>query len=362
LTKSGSFAGEKPNFVKINTAGPSDVRSPRSVGVDRYCHVVPGWLTARRWRPLRWTLLAVLLIGLLTAWLLGPPVQCRDAATDTGVYEVCEPVSLTSPVFWVLLVVAGLLLVPDFAEVQLGGVLGLRRDLAETQTKIALVQRDLTELNLTAARAAASAVSATAAQAASTADVESHLHLHLERQAETAAAVQAARAAQPGMAARRLPGVYASAAMHAGMLGLAGFFPQWCGPVQVLGLTLGKDGLEVTHDYFGVRGPERDRIMALLAEPTGEVSVDVDQHSWVTASRALDDDGRVVGALGVVLSPTELPSRRDIRQERLEELAASVETAARTYARLLVDLLGERPEVTAGSAGVPATSRQDGAQ
>jgi hypothetical protein len=311
---------------------------------------------------LRWTLLAALLIALVIVWLLGPPVQCRDAATDTGVYEVCEPVSLTSPVFWVFLVLAGLLLVPDFAEVQLGGILGLRRELAEAETKIALVQRDIAQLNLAAARAAASAVSATAAQAASSADVESHLHLHLERQAETAAAVQAARAAQPGMAARRFPGVYASAAVHAGMLGLAGFFPQWCGPVQVLGLTLGSDGLEVTHDYFGVRKPERDRIMALLAEPGGAVSVDIDSRAWVTASRALDDDGRVVGALGVVLSPPELPAQHDIRQERLEELAASVETAARTYARLLVDLLGERPEVTAGSAEVPASSRAEGAQ
>jgi hypothetical protein len=323
---------------------------------------MPGWLTARRWRVLRWLVLAALMVALVVVWLLGPPVQCREAATDGGVFEVCEPVSLTSPVFWVLLVIAGLLLVPDFAEVQLGGLLGLRRELAETQTKIAVVQRDIAELNLAAARAAASAVSAAAAQAASSAEVESHLHLHLERQAETAAAVQAARAAQPVVGARRLPGVYASAAMHAGMLGLAGFFPQWCGPVQVVGLTLGSDGLEVTHDYFGVRTPERDRVQALLAEPSGAVAIDIDSRAWVAASRAIDDDGRVVGALGVVLSAPDVPSGDDVPAERLEELAAAVETAARTYARLLVDLLGERPEVTRGSAAGPTSSRSEGAQ
>jgi hypothetical protein len=311
---------------------------------------------------LRWTLLAALLIGLVLAWLIGPPVQCRDAATDTGVYEVCEPVSLTSPVFWVLLVLAGLLLVPDFAEVQLGGILGLRREIAEAQTEIAHVQRDVAQLQLAAARAAASAVSAAAAQAASSAELESHLHFHLERQAETAAAVQAAKAAQPVVGTRRLPGVYASAAMHAGMLGLAGFFPQWCGPVQVLGLTLGRDGFEATHDYFGVRKPDRDRIMALLAEPTSEVSVDIDARSWVTASRAVDDDGRVVGALGVVVSPPDIPFGQDVPPHRLEELAAAVETAARTYARLLVDLLGERPEVTAGMPPVAGSSSDGGAQ
>ena len=307
---------------------------------------------------LRWSLLAALLIGLVVAWLVGPPVQCRDAATDTGVYEVCEPISLTSPVFWVLLVLAGLLLIPDFAEVQLGGILGLRRELAEAQTKVAQVQRDVAQLQL----AVAGAVSAAAAHAASTAELESHLHFHLERQAETAAAVQAARAAQPVVGTRRLPGVYASAAMHAGMLGLAGFFPQWCGPVQIIGLTLGQDGFEATHDYFGVRNPDRDRIMGLLTEQTNEVSVDIDARSWVTACRALDDDGRVVGALGVVVSPPDLPFGQDVPRHRLEEFAAAAETAARTYARLLVDLLGERPEVTTGSAPAAASSANKRAQ
>jgi hypothetical protein len=82
----------------------------------------------------------------------------------------------------------------------------------------------------------------------------------------------------------------------------------------------------------------------------------------VSASRALDDDGRVVGALGVVLSPPDIPFGQEVPRHRLEELAAAVETAARTYARLLVDLLGERPEVTTGSAPAAISSPNKRAQ
>jgi len=298
---------------------------------------------AHRWRVVRWSVLAALVLGLVVAWILGPPEQCKEAATDTRVVEVCEPISVTSPIVWVVLLGAGLLLVPDFAEVQLGGVLGLRREIAETQERVAGVQRDLAQMSLAMARAAAGAASSAAAQAEAFAEVEQHLHLHMERQAATAAAVEAAHTERPVIPGRRSPGIYASAAMHAGMLGLGGLFPPWCGPVQVVGLTPDDGELEITHDYYGVRAAYLDRVRALLAEPSGEVSVDLDEEAWVATCAALDDDGRAVGAVGVVLHELEPPADgQDLSAERLEELAAAVETAARTYARLLVDLLGER--------------------
>lgn len=309
---------------------------------------MPSVLTARRWRVVRWGVLVAMVVGLSLAWILGPPEQCRDAATDTQVWRVCEPVSLASPPVLVLLLLAALLLVPDFAEVQLGGVLGLRRELADTQTRMAVVQRDVAQLNLLTARIAADAV----AHSGSFAEAESHLHLHLERQAATAAALEAARAAAPVLAGRRSPGVYASAAVHAGMLGLAGFFPTWCGPVQAVGLTADGDALELTHDFFGVHAREVDRVRALLTEPGSGVLVDIDEVAWVAASRARDDDGEVVGALGVVLTaPRPSAEGGDLSTDQVDELAAAVETAARTYARLLVDLLGERPTVVVRPAG-----------
>ena len=330
-----------------------------------------GRVRAHRWRVLRWSVLAAMVLGLVVAWILGPPEQCKEAATDTRVVEVCEPISVTSPIVWVVLLGAGLLLVPDFAEVQLGGVLGLRREIVETQERVAGVQRDLAQMSLAMARAAAGAASSAAAQAESFAEVEQHLHLHMERQAATAAAVEAAQTERPVLPGRRSPGVYASAAMHAGMLGLGGLFPPWCGPVQVVGLTPDDGGLEITHDYYGVRAAYLDRVRALLAEP-GEVSVDLDEDAWVATCAALDDDGQAVGAVGVVLDELEPPADgQDLSTERLEELAAAVETAARTYARLLVDLLGERPsgdavlgpaEPPGSTAFTPAEPPPEGAQ
>ncbi len=298
-----------------------------------------------RWRALRWALVALLLIGAVVAWLVGPPEVCREAVAGSRVVTICEPITLTSPVILMGLLLIGLLLIPDLAEVQIAGVLGLRRDVEEARAALAVTQRQVAELQV-------AGIAASRSDAESVAEVESHVHVHVERQAETAAAVQAARAGGPAEVTRSGPGAYALAALHAGMLGMAGFFPSWCGPVQVLGLSEDpEEGFVVTHDWFGVRSRFAERAVRLLQEPTDGVAVDIDDEAWVAGSLAADDDGRVVGALAVVLNP-QLPVPQsgdlDLAQDRMEQLAAAVETAARTYARLLVDLLGERGRGTIG--------------
>ncbi len=302
-----------------------------------------------RWRALRWSLVALLLVGAVIAWLVGPPEVCREAVAGSQVVTICEPISVASPVVLLGLLLIGLLLVPDLAEVQIAGVLGLRRDVEEARAALAVTQRQVAEMQV-------ASIASSRADAESVAEVESHVHVHVERQAETAAAVQAARAGGPTEVSRTGPGGYALAALHAGMLGLAGFFPAWCGPVQVLGLSEDPEqGWVVTHDWFGVRSRFAERAVRLMREPGEAVAVDIDDEAWVAGCLATDDDGRVVGALAVVLDP-QLPTPQsgdlDLAQDRMESLAAAVETAARTYARLLVDLLGERGR---GTVALPST-------
>ena len=69
---------------------------------------------------------------------------------------------------------------------------------------------------------------------------------------------------------------------------------------------------------------------------------------------ALEDDGSVVGAVAILIPHEDIPHAEGVvaADDLLRDMAAWVDTAASAYARLLIDVLGERPQSeTTGTAG-----------
>lgn len=269
------------------------------------------------------------------------PSQCKDAVADATVVEICEPVPVTSVQVLFVAVVVGLLVLPEVNELEIAGLIKLRTRVAQAEAEVAEVRAQLAQFE---ASAAAQAVSGSLA--ASTTQINLHL---AERQRATGLATQSLigdPSSFTGAAEEVVEevGEPAVRAVTAGLLGLAQTIPEFDGEVAVVGYTFAEDGehLEPTHDVFGAQ-PD------LLLQATALANDDAlwdgallaqTADSWIIAAPSFTADEEPVGALAATLTPTvDAPGDEDPP----EEVIAAVEVAAETYARLLVDLLGEQP-------------------
>jgi hypothetical protein len=296
------------------------------------------------------------LLVLLLAWgawqlLDGPPRVCHEEVAATAVVQVCEPIPATDARALMFLLVAGLLLLPELSELEIAGLVTLRRKVDEAQADAAQARREVAQLS----------ARLTAAAAATSMGNQTTLNFY-DRAQETGQALEEAEADRvvvdgPGdtpPAAQEPAGAFAAAAFQAGLLGLTQFLPAWASSAEVIGFTLAEDG---TYEPTYVVGDPGDQLVETVSRLVNEqletTLIDVNPRRWLAAAKAVDDAGGRVGALAVLVRDPDLPPGPDGAvgggPEQFEELAAAVEVMAGSYARLLIDLLGEVPTTNDGA-------------
>lgn len=292
------------------------------------------------WRFVRRGALVAVLLWAAYMVLFVQPTHCRDAVADTTVVQVCEPVAVSSPAVLVVALVVALLVLPELNELELAGLVTLRRRVAETQTDVAELRAQVVHWQ---------AAAESQALAGSTAGASAQVHVSIGRDHSTAAAIESQQGA-PGepvalpLVPATVVGSAAVVAFRAGLLGLDDVLPSVGVNVALVGFTLAEDGghLEATHDVFPAPPELLDRADELLNDdwPIEGNMLATAEDGWIVASPAYNDDGEVIGALAAIFTPP--PDPGGIEGDPFEELAAAVEVAAAAYARLLIDLLGEQ--------------------
>ncbi len=288
--------------------------------------------------------------------LFEQPERCRDELTEAGVaVEVSAPLESTSPEVLLGLLVIGLLLLPELTELEVGGVVTLRRAVAEARGEATQARAEAAEARLVSTQLAAQVSSQLTANPTAVAGAASNTTINNYLQArETAEAQQQLTSGTtPPAAVPVMPtlGESTLVAFTAGLTGLAAALPtpgEGVG-VSVVGLTLtaDRDTLEATHNPFEVADDLVEYAEQLLNDrellPGYVVTALVPEgDAVVTATLALVGENQVVGGLAAVLQPT--PPRTDsTKDDPLVALAAGVRVAAGAYAQLLVGLLGEQP-------------------
>jgi hypothetical protein len=310
----------------------------------------------------RRVLLAIVLVAGPVALLWAEPQRCSDQVAGDVVLETCEPLAVESPLVLGYLLLVGALLLPEVADLEVAGVFKLRREIAEARA-------DATEAKAAVLRLTTESVAVALAKGGDATGGTSTVHVNIGRDVATAAALSDAR----GESSPEQPlleelepvwedtGEAALVAFRAGMLGLSWILPAPYGDpadVRVVGFTIGESGdqFELTHDPSGVGEGLATRALGLLNEdwpPAGSIRA-LGADGWIFAAAATDAQRRLIGALAAVLPPprpAELAALPDdeVGRDEVEHFAAAVEVAAEAYARLLIDLLGERPGQAAGA-------------
>jgi hypothetical protein len=235
------------------------------------------------------------------------------------------------------LLVVGALLLPDLAELEVGGILRVRRQLddvkgeaAELKTEIAHIRTEI----LTAATAAANSQSR--------ASVENY-NVFPERATDVRRAYDEVAGHGDGeFDESEKRGAYAAVAFEAGFYGLPRYLSDGMTPAVVAGYLFNADG-DLELDLMTTRGDVpaglQDAQLAAHPPPTSGVFYDDSVDGYVLSAPASDDQGLVVGAL-VVRMPV---SAAGSDQEDGEDVVGTVVMMANAYARLLIDVMGEKP-------------------
>lgn len=293
---------------------------------------------------IRRALIVVLLVGSAVLLVNGHAQQCRDAAVgDTSeTITLCEPLTATSPEVLLVLLLVGLLLLPELSELEIAGVLTLKRAVEQAQSDAGEAKAEATEAKQALTQVAAQVSQLQAVQKQSVSVTVTN------QAAETAQAHQQLNADGGAAAGAPVPTVGESSlvAFNAGLSGLADLLPPLAEGVgvSVVGLTLTEDGkaVEATQNPFGVDDPTVELIERLLndVEP-GQTITGFGVNALVLGALALTEAGEVVGGLAAVLQPP--PPVDSMGEDPLEPLDVRVRIAAAAYAQLLTDLLGESP-------------------
>lgn len=264
-------------------------------------------------------LLAVLAWG---AWVLLTErlaTTCHDEATDAGAVEVCSPLGATSPAVLLYLLVVALLLLPELSEIEIAGLVTLKRQIEQATGEAEKALTEVRELRQTMMLTNTIRNSSTV-----------NNYLGPERAAETGAVLSDVNAdAETGS---EPPGAAAQWAFQAGVMGLLVLFPDSDMPRALVGYLREDDELRV---QFAVPESFDDRELRSwlpgIGTVTGPVVGDVEGARFAAAP-VVDDNGQALGVLAVVADPAT---------GSLETLGITTELAAEAYARLLIDLLGE---------------------
>lgn len=297
----------------------------------------------------RWSV-ALLVAGAAVALAAGLiPHTCQDAVAESSVVQVCSALSMTDPRVLLFLLIVLILLLPDLSEVELGGVLRLRRTVDETREEARELRRELVSIR---------------SDASATARSELKQTFHFNRPAQTGDWIadresDGAELVDPGEEL----GAYAMNAFRAGLAGLMELLEIGGAEATAVGFTLRPlRGMEATHTLGSLPPDLGEEVLAALDRDStspGEGVVFIETSVGVVAfAFAFADAGepipasQLIGGLAIPLPPDFGDSGHGAPDDRAAAFAAAVEAAAGAYARLLVDLLGERPTlVFRGASG-----------
>lgn len=299
--------------------------------------------SAATWRR---GLLALLVLGALV-WFAGwglPEVCAQQLPTDsTTPVEVCKAMSASDPRALLFLLLLGGLLLPELTELEVAGVLTVRRQVREAKEEVSGMKTELAHIRteiLTAATAAA--------HSQSRASVENY-NVFPERAADVRRAYEEAAGNGDGeFDESEERGAYAAVAFEAGFDGLTRYLSAGMTPAVVAGYRFNADD-ELELDLLTTRGDVptdlQDALLAAESPRTSGVFYDDSINGYMLSAPACDDQSLVVGAL-VVLMPASAASL-DTADD--EDTIGTVVMMANAYARLLIDVMGEKPrQVPAG--------------
>ena len=306
--------------------------------------------SATTWRRL---VLAIFVVGVLvwfTGW--GLPQVCSQQLPDGSAtpVKVCEAMSATDPRALLFLLVVGALVLPDLAELEVGGVLKVRRQLDDVKGEASELKNELAHVRTQVMTAAAAAASSH-----SKASVETY-NVYPGRRADVGSAlVEVAGAGDGDFDDGEELGAYAAIAFESGFYGLPRYLSDEMTPAAVAGYVFDDD--ELTLYSVATRGGEAADALeqaqrsATAPNLTG-VFFELGSHFYEVTAPACDDRGLVVGAIAVRMPATAGTLDDDDDQDTV----GTVELMANTYARLLIDVMGEKPrEVPAGKTGLEGT-------
>ena len=263
--------------------------------------------------------------------------EAADGTTPRDqVVQVCEPMALTDPRVGLFLLVVLLLLAPFFAEIEVPGILRVKRQLREAEQDVDGLRHSIA---LTQQQVAL--VSAASARSSARSSPKQEVNVYTERPQESGAGLSAAQES-PASDVEPSEGAYAQVAFNAGVLGLPLLLPDWGREAKLIGFVVAADGsLAISQVSEDVPAPAIERALVLVNADVTEPKVDIEE-SWIVTAPALDHDGAVVGALAAIIEWDQaVPDGTSGGPDELDEMVAEVTAAAGAYARLLIDLLGE---------------------
>ena len=311
--------------------------------------VPPAWRLVRRIG-----LVVLLVLGVVVLWA-GPPSTCHQEVVDGVSVRLCETMRLADPRAALYLLLVALLLFPEVSELEVGGVLTLRRRLDRIGEEAGELKSQLAEM-----RSEAYALSQASASNRTLVN-----NTFMTRPEGTGEALAEAAAASADAALDEDVDVdvadFAQLAFGAGVAGLPQALPGWAAGSTVLAYTPSETGqLEVNAASVEPAALEVEPVTRLVNEQPSEPRVQRMDDCWAVTAPVRDARQRLLGAVAVLLDPTlpGVPAGDSPTPAEAEKMGAVGEVAAKVYARLLVDLLGERAGATIGS-GVASAAKPE---
>ena len=279
-------------------------------------------------------------------WMLvwgGIADVCRDEIADSKVVQVCEPIALTDPrLVWVVLAVL-LLLLPDVSELELAGVLSLKRAVAQVEGQAEVLRGEVRQTSAALSTLTQQlTVQATAAQGQSQSVV-----LQVPPAGQYSSFVKDVESGDTSaLTVDEEVGGYASLAFTSAMTGmLSEVFGEWSNRVGLVGWVTQGNGrfrpsylvddsvdqlaVDVIGDALDVADPSSGTFVTELPDL---VIVTAFAPAPLTSATQV----RIVGALSVLIDSAE-----PVVVDDLDDLAAKTLAAAGAYGLLLQRVLGE---------------------
>jgi len=267
---------------------------------------------------------------------------CRDEVAGSTVVQVCEPIGLTDPrIVWALLVVV-LLLLPDVSELELAGVLSLKRAVAQVEGQAELLRGE--------AQRASAALSAVTQQLAVQATAQGQSQQLVVQMPPPAAQVNDFIADielgdTGALSVDEEEGGYRSLLATSALAGMVtDLFAPWAGRVDLVGwIRSSTEGWRVDQVAGAVDADVLSEIgesLGLGDPADGPVVTDTSTGAMaVTAISTVIE--AATGAVHVTGALTVLLDEADPSVDDLSDVAAKVTVAAGAYGLLLRRVLGE---------------------
>lgn len=297
----------------------------------------------------KWIRRAVLLGALVWACYLllfhGVPTVCHQELNDAGTaVRVCGPMEAHDPRVFLYLLVVGVLAFPELSELEIAGLLTIKRRLDEAKAEATELKRDLGDIRTQAFAAVTAAISA---------KQQVDVTVNVDRSEQTGQALNEAAGAGDGVLDEtETLGAYAQLALEAVVAGLPDQLSDSLGPnASIQGFTFGDDeDLELS--FVASRSGAASSLDELretdhfVVPKVDGVYIYPRSGHWIATAPAREDDRNVVGGIAVVAVAEEFHAGPGpLTSDEMNDFAAQAVIVGGIFGRALIDLAGEVPRV-----------------